>query len=252
MTETAQAGRHRAAGDDVPRARRHLSRRRQPAHHARAEADRAAGRAAHQPFRHRGTGQAARRRRHAGLRPDRAAAYRLSCSASAGLAASHSFKADKWADVQPDFETAHFLNGFAPCRRQVPLPAGLDRARRRRTGRRRAWVCPGPGRCAAGISRSCRPDRGGRRTRIRSAWPPRRRASFLNSTFTETPTSRAREGRPELLHPSRRCRPRSASPTATGSRSATAAARSCCTPKLFDGLKPRRGDRRRHLAQRRA
>ena len=58
-----QARRCRAAGDHVPRARRHLSRRRQPAHQSRAEADRAAGGAAHQPFRHRGTGKAPRRRR---------------------------------------------------------------------------------------------------------------------------------------------------------------------------------------------
>ncbi len=58
-----EARRRRAAGDHVPRARRHLSRRRQPAHQSRAEADRPAGRAAHQPFRHRGTGQAPRRRR---------------------------------------------------------------------------------------------------------------------------------------------------------------------------------------------
>ncbi len=30
-----------------------------------------------------------------------------------GLGDFDSFKADKWADVQSDFETAHFLNGFA-------------------------------------------------------------------------------------------------------------------------------------------
>ena len=44
MTETAQDGRPGAAGDHLPRARRHLSRRRPPIHHPRAQAGRAAGR----------------------------------------------------------------------------------------------------------------------------------------------------------------------------------------------------------------
>ena len=30
-----------------------------------------------------------------------------------GLGDFASFRADKWADVQPDFETSHFLGGFA-------------------------------------------------------------------------------------------------------------------------------------------
>ena len=49
--------------------------------------------------------------------------------------------------------------------------------------------------------------------------------NFLNTSFTETPTSRKREGRPTaLLHPSR-MRRGSASPMAAWSRSATRRAR---------------------------
>ena len=33
-----------------------------------------------------------------------------------GLGDFASFKEEKWADVQPDFETSHFINGFAPSR----------------------------------------------------------------------------------------------------------------------------------------
>ena len=54
-------GRRRAAGDHVPGARRRLSGRRPPAHHARAEADRAAGRVPLQPRGDLRAGQAARR-----------------------------------------------------------------------------------------------------------------------------------------------------------------------------------------------
>ena len=62
-------GRRGAAGDHVPRARRHLSGRRPPIHPARAEADRAAGR---MPLQSRGDLRArrARRRRASGLRHD--------------------------------------------------------------------------------------------------------------------------------------------------------------------------------------
>ena len=108
-----EARRRRAAGDDVPGARRHLQGRRQPAHHAGAEADRAAGRAAHQSFRHRGTGQAAGRRRHAGLRHDRARAYRHHAWQEGLAGTSTTFREQRWADLQPPISrTAHFLKGF--------------------------------------------------------------------------------------------------------------------------------------------
>jgi anaerobic selenocysteine-containing dehydrogenase len=102
---------------------------------------------------------------------------------------------ERFIDCQPDFATAHYLDGFAwpdgkfrlrpdwpnvPFRN--PLPAGpLDRM-------------PGF------------PDHWGVIERADESHPFRLATSparnFLNSSFTETPTSRARERRPEvMIHP---------------------------------------------------
>lgn len=106
-----------------------------------------------------------------------------------------SLKAEKWRDLQPPFEEAHYLKGFAwpdgrfrfkPDWPSVPFAhAGLM----------------GPHDKLPGF-----PDHmpvieqedGEHPFRLATA-PAR---SFLNSTFTETPTSAAREGRPNLMiHP---------------------------------------------------
>jgi anaerobic selenocysteine-containing dehydrogenase len=51
-----------------------------------------------------------------------------------GLGDFDSFKADKWADVQSDFETAHFLTGLRQGEaRQSPWRGGHARKARRRT-----------------------------------------------------------------------------------------------------------------------
>lgn len=117
-----------------------------------------------------------------------------------GLGTFESFRHERWADVQPDFETAHFLNGFGH-------PDGKFRFRPDWTG------TPGPNRPPQSMGMQ------GPYTRLpefpdhvdfiespdpehpfRLATSPAR--SFLNSSFSETPTSRKREGRPELmLHP---------------------------------------------------
>jgi len=102
---------------------------------------------------------------------------------------------NRWIDCQPDFETAHYIKGFAwpdgkfrfkPDWRNVPF---------------RSPYHAGP------IDKM--PKLPGHWTAIeeadgehpfRLATSPSR--SFLNSTFNETPTSRAREGRPEvMIHP---------------------------------------------------
>ncbi|MEQ8305898.1 MAG: molybdopterin oxidoreductase family protein [Hoeflea sp.] len=117
-----------------------------------------------------------------------------------GLGDFESFRADKWADVQGDFETSHFLGGFGhrdgkfrfrpewtttpaankPPRRMGPqgphdrLPAFPDHVE---------------------MIESADADHP-----FRLATSPSR--SFLNSSFAETPSSKAREKRPELLmHP---------------------------------------------------
>ncbi len=91
----------------------------------------------------------------------------------------------RWHDAQPDFATSHFLNGFGH-------PAGKFHFRA-------DWAAIGPNH----EGMSALPDQveiidtatEDRPFRLVAA-PAR---SFLNSTFTEMPYSRAREGRPTLL-----------------------------------------------------
>jgi anaerobic selenocysteine-containing dehydrogenase len=101
----------------------------------------------------------------------------------------------KWIDCQPDFEAAHYLRGFAwpdgkfrfkPDWRNVPF--------------RSPW-CAGPVEKMPAL-----PDhwdvieKADAEHPFRLATSPAR--EFLNSTFTEMPTSRARQGRPEvMIHP---------------------------------------------------
>ena len=94
----------------------------------------------------------------------------------------------KWLDVQPKFADAHFLNGF-------PTPSGRFRFRA-------DWSALGPlGDQLPGLPDHCRiideatPDRP-----FRMITSPAR--NYLNTSFTETPTSQKREGRPTvMLHP---------------------------------------------------
>ncbi len=117
-----------------------------------------------------------------------------------GLGTFETFAAERWVDLQPDFETSHFLNGFA-----------------HRDGRfrfRPDWTgTPAPGRPPKSIGilgpherLPAFPDhvelieKPDAEHPFRLATSPAR--AFLNSTFTETPGSRRREGRPELMmHP---------------------------------------------------
>ena len=59
-------------------------------------------------------------------------------------------EAKKWIDCQPEFEKAHYIDGFALPRQEVPLQAGLEEragAARRRHRRRRTTcrACPTTG-----------------------------------------------------------------------------------------------------------
>ena len=117
-----------------------------------------------------------------------------------GLGSFASLKDDKWVDVQPDFETSHFINGFAHA-------DGKFRFRPDWTG----TLAPNrPPKSMGAQGRFSElpafPDHvelietADAEHPFRLATSPAR--SFLNSTFTETPGSRNREGRPELLiHP---------------------------------------------------
>jgi anaerobic selenocysteine-containing dehydrogenase len=117
-----------------------------------------------------------------------------------GLGTFATFKEERWADVQPPFEEAHFVKGFA-------FPDGRFRFRPDWTG----TAAPNrPPRTMGLMGPHDRlpefPDHvdlietADVEHPFRLATSPAR--SFLNSTFTETPSSKNREGRPELLiHP---------------------------------------------------
>ncbi|MCO6050901.1 molybdopterin oxidoreductase family protein [Mesorhizobium sp. RP14(2022)] len=120
--------------------------------------------------------------------------------AKRGLGGFDSFETQRWADMQPPFETAHYSNGFAH-------PDGKFRFRP-------DWAnTPAPNRPpkSMGLQGSHEslprfPDHVDLIEVADSEHPFRLTTSparqFLNSTFTETPTSKGKEGRPELLvHP---------------------------------------------------
>jgi len=117
-----------------------------------------------------------------------------------GLGSFDTFREQRWADMQPDFETAHFLRGFGH-------PDGKFRFKPDWTGTPAPTKPPR----SVGIQGEAArlpqfPDHvdlievADAEHPFRLATSPAR--SFLNSSFTETPSSRGREGRPELLvHP---------------------------------------------------
>jgi anaerobic selenocysteine-containing dehydrogenase len=105
--------------------------------------------------------------------------------------------ADKWLDRQPDFETAHYLRGFAH-------PDGKFRFRPDWRGQKGPTRPPeSMGLMGPVDTLPSFPDYWGSVEQAdadhpyRLATPPAR--NFLNSTFTETRTSRHKEGRPELM-----------------------------------------------------
>ena len=117
-----------------------------------------------------------------------------------GLGTFETFSEERWADMQPDFEAGHFIRGFGHS-------GGKFRFKPDWTG----TVAPAKPPKSIGLMGRYNdlpvfPDHV---DLIESADPahPFRMAtsparSFLNSSFTEMPTSRKREGRPELmLHP---------------------------------------------------
>lgn len=117
-----------------------------------------------------------------------------------GLGDFDSLQADKWVDLQPDFETAHFLKGFGH-------KDGKFRFRPDWTGTPAANKPPkrmGPQGPVEDL-----PEFPDHVELIESADPshPFRLAtspsrSYLNSSFAETPSSQAKEVRPELIiHP---------------------------------------------------
>ncbi|HEV7252610.1 MAG TPA: molybdopterin oxidoreductase family protein [Mesorhizobium sp.] len=120
--------------------------------------------------------------------------------AKRGIGSFDSLSEERWADLQPEFRQAHYLDGFGhadgkfrfrPDWTATPAPNKPPRS----------MGTQGPYQALPSFPNHVElievPDR---EHPFRLATSPAR--SFLNSTFTETPGSRSREGRPELLiHP---------------------------------------------------
>ncbi len=103
---------------------------------------------------------------------------------------------DTWIDVQQDFDSAHFLNGFGH-------PDGKFRFK---PDWKSARMKPGVGPYGPVDDMPAMPDHWNVIEEANETYPFRLATSpartFLNSTFNETPSSRKREGRPTVfVHP---------------------------------------------------
>jgi anaerobic selenocysteine-containing dehydrogenase len=103
-------------------------------------------------------------------------------------------EARRWIDVQPDFRKAHFIDGFGHPDGRFHFRADWSHAHNRFGPDGTPGNMPGFPDHWDVVDRAT-PERP-----FRMVTAPSR--SYLNSSFTETPTSRAREGRPTVkLHP---------------------------------------------------
>ncbi len=128
--------------------------------------------------------------------------------AASGLGTAGELAAKRWIDCQPDFETSHFVNGF-------PQPDGKFHFAP-------DWRAVGPDHAImpALPDHHAIIDEADAERPFRLVTAPSR--SFLNSSFSETPGSRAAEGRPSAkIHP-----------------------RDCAALGLVDGGRVRLGNRR--------
>ena len=95
---------------------------------------------------------------------------------------------ERWVDAQPDFARSHFLDGFGHADRKFHFAPDWSRL-----GTQAAEMPEFPDHMAV-------IDGSSERHPFRLVTAPARQ--FLNTSFTETPTGRKREGRPEVkIHP---------------------------------------------------
>jgi anaerobic selenocysteine-containing dehydrogenase len=104
-------------------------------------------------------------------------------------------EADLWRDIQPDFRTAHYLDGFAHADRKFHFKADWAHVPMGNAGMMGAWD-----------KMPSLPDHWTIIEEADAAHPFRLATSpsrsFLNSSFSETPSSKAREGAPTvMMHP---------------------------------------------------
>jgi anaerobic selenocysteine-containing dehydrogenase len=105
------------------------------------------------------------------------------------------FAAEMWRDLQPDFETSHYLNGFAHADGKFHFRVDWAKVPYANDGLMGPWAdMPSLPDHWAVIEEADATHP------FRLATSPAR--SFLNSSFTETPGSRSHEGEPSVLvHP---------------------------------------------------
>ena len=102
-------------------------------------------------------------------------------------------EADLWRDLQPDFRTSHYLDGFAHADKKFHFKAD--------------WAHPPFGKVMGAVEKMPQlPDHWAIIEEADAAHPFRLATSparsFLNTTFNETPSSQAREGRASvMIHP---------------------------------------------------
>jgi anaerobic selenocysteine-containing dehydrogenase len=104
-------------------------------------------------------------------------------------------EADLWRDLQPDFRTSHYLDGFAHADGKFHFKADWAHVPHRNAGMMGAWEqMPSLPDHWAAIEEADEAHP------FRLATSPSR--SFLNTSFNETPSSQAREGAPSvMIHP---------------------------------------------------
>ncbi|KQZ21799.1 dehydrogenase [Mesorhizobium sp. Root552] len=114
-----------------------------------------------------------------------------------GLGTFATFREEKWADLQPAFEDAHFLNGFGHADKKFRFkPNWTGQSAPNRPPRSMGVFGPHE-RLPEFPDHVDLIEVADEEHPFRLATSPAR--NFLNSSFTETPVSKAREGRPQLL-----------------------------------------------------
>jgi len=114
---------------------------------------------------------------------------------SSGYGTLADLEAGKWIDLQPDFETAHYLNGFAHADGRFRFRPDWGRSPSPNKPEGEAVFGPSSGMPDLPDQWDCI-ERADADHPFRLVTAPAR--SFLNSTFNETEGSRKKEGRPEV------------------------------------------------------
>jgi anaerobic selenocysteine-containing dehydrogenase len=114
---------------------------------------------------------------------------------TSGRGSIDALEADLWRDIQPDFRSSHYLDGFAHADGKFHFKADWSQVPMPNAGLMGAWA-----------EMPSFPDHWAIIEAVDDAHPFRLATSpsrsFLNTSFNETPSSKAREGAPSvMMHP---------------------------------------------------